>query len=90
MATAPTHTHERAHHLAGQAGELLFILAAFAIALLGGGLLFGLNPFLSAVPAAVLVVSPLVLLAHHRWFERHRDEIVSSPEHHADRERRGY
>lgn len=90
MQPATTSPTGRFTFAASRFGEIVFLFDLFAVFLIGGGLLLGLNPFISLVPALVVLASPLVLLWHHFWFERNRDDILVERGRHLDRERRGF
>jgi hypothetical protein len=72
-------------------GEFLFVttvlFAALGIAVM---MLGGPGPLRSTGGIAFFVIAGAIALMHHFWYARHRDEIESSPEQKARRERRGF
>jgi hypothetical protein len=84
------HYVDRIRSAATYVGEMVFVLDTFFVALMAGGLALGLNPLVSPGLTVLLALTPFIALGHHRWFERHRAEILCSASRHADRERRGF
>jgi hypothetical protein len=58
--------------------------------LVGIVLLAGANPLQSTAVTVALATTAVVMILHHRWFLRHRPEVLHDRAAHAARERRGF
>lgn len=71
--------------------ETVFVVDVVVVGLLAGLLvLAGVNPIHSAILTTALIATAVIVLLHHVWFVRHREEIVHDRTAHAMRERRGF
>ena len=77
--------------VAAFAGEFAFVIGVLfgslgvAVVVLGG-----FDPMESGAALAFFGVVLLIAAIHHGWYARNRDEIESSPQQKALRERRGF
>ncbi len=87
----PTIDDGPARRAVGWVAEFVWVLDAIGIALITAAVvLSGANPLDSGALLVIAACSALILTAHHVWYRRHQGEITRSPEHHHDRERRGF
>lgn len=71
--------------------EFLFVAGVLFASMLASVVILGsLNPLESPFMAGTFAVVAVIGLVHHFWYQRHRPELETSREHHADRERRGF
>lgn len=77
-------------HSGGLLGEFIFVVAMLFGSL---GIVVVLFVGMDALKSGGLIVFSVVLIIgaiHHRWYSRNREDIESSREQKAMRERRGY
>lgn len=81
----------QARHLSGLLAEFAFVIGAlFASMTAALVIIGGVDPLSNGFMIGIFVVVTAIALIHHLWYSRHKAEIETSLQHHAERERRGY